>query len=80
MSPYLCTWVAITLDLDPATVIADIESQHEKNPQRAEFWRSFLARAAMWAVVACTLALSGLGGSGTAPGGAGGFRRRLRCA
>ena len=50
--------VAITLNLDPATVLADLESQREKNPKRLEFWRSFLSRAAMVAVLACTLAWS----------------------
>jgi anti-sigma-K factor RskA len=51
--------VAITLQLDPAEVIADLEEQREKNPKRRDFWRSFLSRAALVIVtVACTLALS----------------------
>lgn len=38
--------IAITLQLDPAEVIADLAEQREKNPERREFWRSFLSRAA----------------------------------
>lgn len=38
--------IAITLQLDPAEVIADLAEQREKNPKRREFWRSFLSRAA----------------------------------
>lgn len=34
---YIVTKLAITLNLDPATVLADLESQREKNPKRAEF-------------------------------------------
>lgn len=50
----LATKIAITLNIDPMKVIADVEAQSEKNPERAEFWRSFLLRADMGAVTACT--------------------------
>jgi anti-sigma-K factor RskA len=59
--------IAITLQLDPAEVVADIEEQREKNPKRRDFWRSFLSRAALViATVACTLALnfSAISGAG----------------
>lgn len=50
--------LAITLELDPAQVVADLEAQREKNPTRQGFWHSFLSRAAVVAALACTLALS----------------------
>lgn len=50
--------VAIALDIDPAMVIADLEAQREKNPQRREFWAGFIQRAAVVAALVCTLALS----------------------
>jgi len=51
--------LAITLELDPAMVVADLEQQREKNPQRLEFWRGFISRAAITLMVlACTLALN----------------------
>ncbi|MDD2744271.1 MAG: hypothetical protein PHV02_18590 [Rhodocyclaceae bacterium] len=51
--------LAITLEMDPATVVADLEGQREKNPTRRAFWDSFTshARAAV-VLVACMLALS----------------------
>lgn len=57
--------IAITLNLDPAMVFADLEAQREKNPQRAEFWRSFLSRAATVAILACTLGWFSIATSGT---------------
>ncbi len=50
--------LAITLELDPATVVADLESQREKNMKRREFWTGFIRRAAVVAALACTLALN----------------------
>lgn len=50
--------IAITLELDPATVVADLESQREKNAKRREFWTGFTRRAAVVAALVCTLALS----------------------
>lgn len=76
---FACTKIAITLNLDPATVIADVQAQAEKNPKRAEFWRSFLARARAAAVVLITLAACYSVSSGSvqgAPGG--GLRWRYR--
>lgn len=43
--PIIATKIAIALNIDPMTIIADIETQKEKNPKKAEFWRSFLLRA-----------------------------------
>lgn len=50
--------LAITLELDPAQVVADLEAQREKNPKRREFWAGFTRRAAAVVVLACTLAWS----------------------
>ncbi len=51
--------LAITLEIDPALVVADLEGDREKNPQRKAFWSGFLQRAVMLAVtVACTLVLN----------------------
>jgi anti-sigma-K factor RskA len=50
--------LAITLELDPATVVADLESQREKNAKRRDFWTGFIRRAAVVAALACTLALN----------------------
>jgi len=51
--------MAIILELDPAQVVAELEAEREKNPERQAFWRSFLSRAAMVAAtLACTLAWS----------------------
>ena len=41
----MATKIAIALNIDPMTVIADLEAQREKNPKKAEFWRSFPSRA-----------------------------------
>lgn len=65
--------LAITLNQDPAVVFADLESQKEKNPKRAEFWRSFVSRVAMVALIASTLALSFSGNYDTGPGPLGGL-------
>ncbi len=72
--------LAITLELDPATVVADLESQREKNPTRRAFWDSFTshARAAV-VLVACMLAWSFSGiYEGAAAMHGGFFRRRIR--
>lgn len=71
--------IAITLELDPSTVLADIESQQQKG-KVGEFWRSFLSRAGKLGAILCTLALLGSAGFGNAPATAGGSlnRRRLR--
>ena len=41
----MATRIAIALNIDPMTVIADLEAQREKNPKKAEFWRSFPSRS-----------------------------------
>jgi len=73
--------LAITLEIDPALVVADLEAQRAKNPARAAFWRSFLLRARVLAVLLCTLASISFGGAGSDPGRLGGaVRRRLNVA
>lgn len=69
--------LAITLNLDPAEVVADLESQREKNPTRQAFWRSFIkhARTAA-AMVLCMLALNFGASSGNAQAAHGGLFRR----
>ena len=54
MKAYVAAKIAVTLNLDPAQVIADLEAQREKNPKKRAFWQSFLSRAAMLGL-ACTL-------------------------
>lgn len=69
--------IAITLQLDPSQVIADLEEQREKNEKRRDFWRSFLSRASMGiAALACTLVLIFSAMSGSAQGAFGGSRSR----
>lgn len=71
--------IAITLQLDPAQVIADLEEQREKNETRRDFWRSFLSRASMGtAALVCTLALIFSAMSGSAQVAFGGSLSRLR--
>lgn len=50
--------LAITLEMDPATVLADLESQREKDEKKRGFWTGFMRRAAIVAALACTLAWS----------------------
>jgi hypothetical protein len=70
---HLAFRLAITLELDPSEVIADLESQREKNPQRAELYRSFLSRVRkVGGILACTLGLIlsvGVGADRVAGGG-----------
>lgn len=71
--------IAITLSLDPACVVADLEAQRAKSEKAKGFWTGFLQRAAIVAALVCTLALNsfGISASGVAaPGGA--FNRRPR--
>ena len=73
--------LAITLEIDPAQVVADLESQREKSPQRKEFWQGFISRAAtVLLVLTCTLALNFSDIYGNAASMHGGKRRRLYCA
>lgn len=64
--------MAITLELDPAQVVADLESQREKNEKRRVFWAGFMQRAALVALLACTLVLTFSGISATEPSKVGG--------
>lgn len=43
---YALTRLALALDLDPLTVIAEVSAENEKSEQKREFWRNFLTRAA----------------------------------
>lgn len=72
--------IAITLELDPAQVVADLEEQREKNAKRQGFWRSFTSRAHSSAVaVLCMLALIASATCGSVPGLSGGANSlRLR--
>lgn len=70
--------LAIALELDPASVVADLEEQREKNPKRRDFWRSFLSRASMLVVgLACTLVWSFSAIYGNGAEGPSGRNRRL---
>lgn len=73
--------IAITLQMDPAAVVADLEEQREKNEKRRGFWRSFLSRAALViAVVGCTLGLMPSATYESALALFGGKNRRLKSA
>lgn len=72
--------LAIILEIDPAHLVAEIEAERETKPKKAAFWRSFLQRAAMLAVLTCTLALSFTAISTSGPAGAGFRLRRRQCA
>lgn len=69
--------IAVTLELDPALVLADIESQ-QQDGKAGEFWRSFLLRARQAVrLLALTLALLVSASSASGPAGAGG-RLKIR--
>jgi len=74
--------IAITLEIDPAQVVADLEEQREKNPKRQGFWRSFRSHAACAALaLACMLVSLHSATFGSGQGAAGGaFRLRRYCA
>ncbi len=80
---YACAKLAITLNLDPMQVQAEIQAEAEKNPKRAEFWRSFLSHARKGiAGVLVMLALVGSAMSGSDQkwhGGGARPRRRPLC-
>lgn len=73
--------IAITLQLDPTTVLADIESQQQEG-KAGEFWRSFALRARrVVGLMAVTLALLASASIGSEQAGLGGmFKRRRYCA
>lgn len=74
--------IAITLEMDPAEVVADLEAQREKNEKRRGFWDSFVLHARSHVVaVLCMLALIASATCGSGQGAAGGaVRRRGFCA
>lgn len=73
--------IAITLDLDPARVVADLEEQREKNEKRRAFWRSFLSRVICAAALAVhTMAFNPSAISGSAAALLGGKSRRVEYA
>lgn len=74
--------IAITLEIDPAQVVADLEEQREKNEKRRGFWRSFRSHAVGAALaLACMLAVLHSATSGSGQGARGGaFRRPRYCA
>lgn len=80
VSTELAFKLAITLNLDPARVVADLESQRESKGKRGEFWKGFLSRATIVAALVCTLALSFSGMHVSAAGRLGGLFRRQNCA
>jgi hypothetical protein len=74
LGSYELTRIAITLNRDPISLIAEYEAATEKNATKREFWESFLKRAAK-ATKTVTLAaicgfilLTGLSGSNDAGG------------
>lgn len=70
-------WLAITLELDPAEVVAELEAEREKNPGRREFWKSFLSHASKAAVLLlCMLVWGFSAGVGSGQGATGGPRSR----
>lgn len=71
-------FLAATLALDPALVMADLGEQRTKNAKKKELLRGFLSRAAVLAALCCTLGLSCFGGAGSEPGRLGGFFKRPR--
>lgn len=81
INAHVAMLIAITLELDPVQVLADIEAQQQTG-KAGEFWRSFLLRVRqVAALTACTLLLGLSAGTASDPAGAGGrFKRRLRCA
>lgn len=74
---HLSMLIAITLELDPVQVLADIEAQQQTG-KAGEFWRSFRSRVQTLAMVLLyTLAFALSGGTANDPGATGGrFKRR----
>lgn len=77
--------LAVILELDPAEVITDVESQHTKDAKKAAFLRDFASRAhgagrhavrtLGWIFIAAWLAVGATGSNGESR-----FKRRLSCA
>ena len=70
--------IAITLERDPALVLAEIEAQQQTG-KAGEFWKSFLSHAReTLAALLCMLVLPLLDGIGSAQAASGGIREALR--
>lgn len=81
VNAHIAFLIAITLERDPALVLAEIEAQQQTG-KAGDFWKSFLLRArATAAALLCTLALLLSAGIGSDRAGVGGvFNRRRRFA
>lgn len=74
---HLAYWLAITLQRDPAAVVAELEEEREKDADRKAFWRSFLLRAPLSVLTAlCTLVWMNFGIGGNAQAANGGTTDR----
>jgi len=71
---HLAYWLAITLERDPAQVVAILEEEREKNPARRDFWKSFISHAAPLTLTVCMLAFALFGLGGTVQAASGGNR------
>lgn len=65
--------LAITLDADPMLIISKMKVLSERNPKHLEFWRSFMRRAVIAAVTACTQGFGCFGSYGIGRKQAGGM-------
>lgn len=81
INAHIAFLIAITLELDPVRVLAEIEAQQQTG-KAGEFWKSFLLRVRQVAgLLALTLALLASAGTGSDQAAAGGlFNRRRRFA
>lgn len=74
INAHIAFCIAVTLELDPATVLADIERQQQAG-KVGEFWQGFFSRVTR--TLCLLLVLSGaFAGSGNERAGLGGFSRR----
>lgn len=75
MPLHLIYWLAVTLEKDPAELVAQAEIAREKNPERVKFWSSFLSRAACWIGTAAVLLWMPFGPTDSARAASGGLDR-----
>ena len=75
---YTLTKIALTLELDPIQVIAEIEAKTEKNEVKRIFWENFLLRAskAVRHVMLAVIFISSLATGLNAGNNPSGFLRR----
>lgn len=69
---HLAYWLAITLERDPAALVAELEEEREKHEGRKAFWKSFLSRVAVQMLACYTLVFASFGTGGNAQAGIGG--------